>query len=225
MRNVCTSSTAVVAILALMTTAPAASAQNWQASPQQRVELSRYLKRELAPALAQVPLNADANDRKTTRFKNPIKDIVIHTDWSVSVRGRVADPVNTLRVNVTQLHQLDDNSLIVSVSASAPISGQIWGEIRTVGRTRVNFSANANLSFTAQVRTSNDPDRPAIAEITSWNGAVDRVSINPDLFDILGNEARKQVNGVLGRENERIKGDANRALSAAIGQFLASNSG
>ena len=225
MRNIHSSSTALVALLALMAIAPAASAQNWRATPQQRAELSGYLKRELAPALAQVPLNADANGRQTTRINNPIKDIVIHTDWSVSVRGRVVNPVNSLRVNVSRLQQRADNTLIVSVSASAPISGEIWGEIKTVGKTRVHFRANANLAFTAQVRSSNDPDRPATAEITSWNGSVDRVSINPDLFGILGNEARKQVNGVLSRENERIKGDANRAISTAIAEFLASNPG
>jgi hypothetical protein len=208
-------------LLAALSLAPAillGGEPSKDADLERRKLLAVLMKEQLIPELAKNEIKAESSGRETTKIANPIKDIVIHTDWVVTANGRYVEPATRLGLEVTRLEPQPDGSRLVALRASCPIAGDVWGEIKTVGKTKVDFDATAKIDLVGKLRLkagSTDQFEFEISEGKAW---FDDVSVHPDLAGILSGKAREVANKVLDEQNAKLKKDANQALVKAAAE-------
>jgi len=130
----------VLAIAASLATnrTPAWPAEG-DAQQQRQKFLAALVKERLDEELPKIEIKANPSGREITVNKN----IVIPIDWSITLNGRFIELANKSTVEVTRLERQPDGSRLVTLVATAPIAGDIWCEIKIVGKTKVDFSTKA----------------------------------------------------------------------------------
>ncbi len=199
---------------------PAANANN-----QKREFLAQAVKERLDTELAKTTFNLEQNGRHTSSTDLPFNQkLVVHTDWSVKVNGNFIDPTKRSSVEVTKLERQPDGSNLVTLTATAPIAGVIWGEIKTVGKTKFDFESTAKLELQAKLKRKPGKageDGEFEAVVVGWKGSFDDVKLRPDLAGLIAGEAKRAANKSLADKNEEIKKKVNEALiKAAVDKKL-----
>jgi hypothetical protein len=213
-RSLLISSTFLVVLLAAVNTVAAQEKAN-NVDQETRNLLAQSAKEQLDPELAKFQWTGKKEGRETTVIKNPIKDIVLHTDWAVTVNARSVDPVKNSRFAIPNLVRRNDATMEVSLVVTVPVSGDIWGEIKTVGKTKVDFKAGVRLEADGVIkRKSADSDEVEIT-ISHCSAALTDVEIKPDLAGILSGEARATANKMLDEKKGEMRDRANEALARA----------
>ncbi len=204
--------TKVVAVLVVLTTLGLGlqTANSQEATKELRELIAAAAKDGLDVALEKTPLKFEESGRETTTIANTLK---IHTDWVITVNGKFIEPAKNSTFTIDKFEKKADKSYDFVIQASAPIGGEIWGEIKSVGKTKVDFTS----TFKLKVEGVLNPVKPGEwkTKIVKWEGNFDEVELKPDLAGILSGKARQIANDNLNKRKDDLQKKANDALERA----------
>jgi hypothetical protein len=180
-----------------------------------RALFAAVMKDKLDPELAKLRINENKSGRETKVLKNPVKDIVIHTDWEVSINAACDDPQKNSQFVVEQLAKDDAGAYTLTLIVTAPMSGEAWGEIKTVAKTKVDFHADVRLRVKGSLAKTGED---WTAKVIDGDIVIDKLSLKPQLADLLSNALKDLGNGALVAEKTNLKEKANTALEKAANE-------
>ena len=180
-----------------------------------RALFAALMKDKLDPELAKLRINEKKSGRETKVLKNPIKDVVIHTDWEVSISAACNDPQKHSRFVVERLAKDDAGPYTITLVVTAPMSGEAWGEIKPVPKTKVNFHADVRLRVKGSLARTGEN---WTAKVIDGDIVIDKLSLKPQLADLLSNALKDLGNAALAAEKGNLKKKANMALEKAANE-------
>jgi hypothetical protein len=180
-----------------------------------RTLFAAVMKDKLDPELAKLRIDEKKSGRETKILKNPIKDIVIHTDWEVSINATCDDPQKNSRFVVERLAKDDVGAYAITLVVTAPTSGEAWGEIKTVAKTKADFHADIRFRLKGLLTKSGED---WTAKVIDGDIVIDKLSLKPPLVDLLSNALKDLGNAALAAEKTKLKEKANNALEKAANE-------
>lgn len=180
-----------------------------------RVLLASVIKSKLDRDLANLRINEKKSGRETTVIKNKVKDIVINTDWEVSISGACDDPQRNSRFLIERLAKDEAGAYSVTLVVTAPMSGEARGEIKTIGKTKVDFHADVRLRVKGSLTRIGED---WTVKITDGDIVIDKLTLMPKVADLLSNKLKDLGNAALAAKKEDLKEKANKALEKAASE-------
>ena len=172
------------------------------------------MKDKLDPELAKLKIDEKKSGRETKVIKDPVK-IVFHTDWEVSISAVCDDPQKNSQFVVEQLAKDDAGAYNITLVVTAPMSGEAWGEIKTVIKTEVVAHADVRLRVKGTLHKAGED---WTAEVLDGDIVIDKLSLEPKIADLLSNALKDAGNAALTAEKKNLKEKANEALEKAANE-------